>query len=288
MFLLAILLSLILESFVPALDRLRSVEWFHRYAAACRRRLLRGARGGSAAVLAIVLPPVLLLGGLQYLLDEMLWLLSFLLSLVVLVFAMGPRDPRRLVRDYLAAREAGEEARLAAVLSALLPYRPPHESQARDEAVLDMVFILTHERLLAVFFWFVILGPMGAILYRLVSELVTVPPEDANADYWLTATRLHMVLAWLPAHLSALSFAVMGSFVHALQAWREAVRHAPPREQPLLPVCDQYVVRTGRAALQLEHLEGAAAVHEALALCQRSLIAWVTVLALLTLTGWVF
>ncbi len=287
MFLLAILLSLILEAFVPALDRLRSVAWFQRYAAACRRRLLRGARGGTAAVLLSVLPPVLLVGGLQYLLDQVLWLLSFLLSLGVLLFAMGPRDPRRLVEAYLAARERGDEAQVTALLHELLPYAPPREASARDAAVLDAVFVLTHERLLAVFFWFVVLGPMGAMLYRLVSELVSAPPEDANADYWLTATRLHMVLAWLPAHLSALGFAVMGSFVHALHAWRET-RHQAPQAQALLPVCHQYVVRTGRAALQLERLDGLTAVREALGLCQRSLIAWVTVLALLTLTGWVF
>jgi len=283
MFLLAILISLALEKLVPALDGLRSLQWFHRYADGLRRRLLSaGKRRGTLTVLLTVLPPVALVGGAQYLLDQLLWLFSFALSLVVLVYALGPRDMQRQVNAYLAARANGDEEGAAAILRELLPFPPPAGEQARTDAVIDMVLLLTHERVLAVFFWFVLLGPMGAILYRLVSELVSKPPENANEDYWLTATRLHMLLAWLPAHLSALSFAVMGSFMHALHAWRETSL----RDMSRIPVvCHQYVIRTGRAALQLEQVDDSQAIEEALGLCSRSLIAWVTILALLTLSG---
>lgn len=284
MFLLAIIISLALETTVTRLDRLRSTRWFEPYARWWRRHLQQGSRGGTLAVLATLLPPLLLVGGLQYFLDQIFWLYSFLLGLLVLIFAMGPCDPRRRLEAYLLARNSGDEAQISATLKGLLPYPAPQGQNARDEAVLDMVFVLTHERMLAIFFWFVLLGPMGAILYRLTSELIRVPPEDANEDYWLTATRLHMVLAWLPAHLSALSFAVMGSFVHALHAWRETSL----RDISMLPVCHQYVVRTGRAALQLEQWHGEKAIREAIALSRRSLFAWVTVLALLTLSGQVF
>lgn len=285
MFLLTILISLALEKFVPALDRLRGIQWFHRYAAWLRKTLQGTREGrGSLTVLTTVLPPVLLVGGAQYLLNEMLWLFSFLLSLVVLVYALGPRDMQRQVQAYLAAREKGDEREEQAVLQKLLPFDVPTSGVARMDAVLDMIFVLTHERAVAVFFWFVLLGPMGAIFYRLVSELITRPPQGVNADYCLTISRLHMVLAWLPAHLSALSFALVGSFAHALHAWRET----SIRDVAMLPVCHQYVVRTGRAALQLEELSGEEAIRQALALCQRSLISWVTILALLTLSGQVF
>ncbi len=282
MFLLAILISLALEKLVPALDGLRSLAWFHRYADDLRRKLLRDDRRGTLTVLLTVLPPVLVVGLVQYLLDTQLWLFSFVLSLVVLVYALGPRDMHRQVRAWLEARARGDEQRAQVILREFLPFPAPADEQARTDAVIDMIFVQTHERVLAVFFWFVVLGPMGAVLYRLVSELVSTPPENANEDYWLTATRLHMLLAWLPAHLSALMFAVMGSFMHALQAWRETSL----RDMSRVPVvCHQYVIRTGRAALQLERIDGNQAVEEALDLCSRSLIAWVTILALLTLSG---
>jgi len=282
MFLLAILISLALEKLVPALDRLRSMQWFLSYADGLRRKLLVDNRRGTLTVLLTVLPPVLLVGLAQYLLDTQLWLFSFILSLAVLVYALGPRDMHRQVRAWLAARAQNDEERALAILREFLPFPVPAGEQARTDAVIDMIFVQTHERVLAVFFWFVVLGPMGAVLYRLVSELVSRPPENANEDYWLTITRLHMLLAWLPAHLSALSFAVMGSFMHALQAWRETSL----RDMPQVPVvCHQYVIRTGRAALQLERIDGNQAVEEALGLCSRSLIAWVTILALLTLSG---
>jgi len=282
MFLLAILISLALERLVPVLDRLRGIEWYHRYADALRRRLLRDNRRGTLTVLLTVLPPVLLVGGVQYLLDQVQWLFSFALSLAVLVYALGPRDMHRQVSAWLAAKKRGDEGEAERILREFLPFPVPEGDWARTDAVIDRVLVLTHERVLAVFFWFVLLGPMGAMLYRLVSELVSTPPENANEDYWLTVTRLHMLLAWLPAHLSALSFAVMGSFMHALHAWRDTslrdVSHTPV-------VCHQYVIRTGRAALQLEEIDGIQAIEEALGLCTRSLIAWVTILALLTLSG---
>ncbi len=283
MFLLAILISLALEKLVPALDGLRSLQWFHRYADDLRRKLLPADnRRGTLTVLLTVLPPVLVVGLIQYLLDMQLWLFSFALSLAVLVYALGPHNMNRQVSAWLEARAQNDEERAQTILREFLPFPVPASEQARTDVVIDMIFVLTHERVLAVFFWFVLLGPMGAILYRLVSELVSTPPENANEDYWLTATRLHMLLAWLPAHLSALSFAVMGSFMHALQVWRETSL----RDMSRVPVvCHQYVIRTGRAALQLDQVDGNQAIEEALGLCSRSLIAWVTILALLTLSG---
>ncbi len=282
MFLLAILISLALERLVPALDRLRGILWFRQYADGLRRKLLpEDSRRGTLTVLLTVLPPVLLVGLAQYLLDMQLWLFSFGLSLAVLIYALGPRDMDRQVKTYLEAR-AQDDERAQGILHEFLPFPVPDSEQARTDVVIDMIFVLTHERVLAVFFWFVLLGPMGAILYRLVSELVSTPPENANEDYWLAATRLHMLLAWLPAHLSALSFAVMGSFMHALQVWHETSL----RDMSRVPVvCHQYIIRTGRAALQLEQIDANQAIEEALGLCHRSLIAWITILALLTLSG---
>ncbi len=283
MFLLAILISLALEKLVPTLDRLRGILWFWQYADKLRRKLLpEDNRRGTLTVLLTILPPVLLVGLAQYLLDMQLWLFSFGLSLAVLIYALGPRDMDRQVNAWLEARAQNDEEKAQAILHEFLPFPAPDNEQARTDVVIDMIFVLTHERVLAVFFWFVLLGPMGAILYRLVSELVSTPPENANEDYWLTATRLHMLLAWLPAHLSALSFAVMGSFIHALQVWRDTSL----RDMSQVPVvCHQYIIRTGRAALQLEQIDGNQAIEEALGLCHRSLIAWITILALLTLSG---
>ncbi len=66
------------------------------------------------------------------------------------------------------------------------------------------------------------------------------------------------------------------------QVWHETSL----RDMSRVPVvCHQYVIRTGRAALQLDQIDGNQAIEEALGLCNRSLIAWVTILALLTLSG---
>lgn len=77
-------------------------------------------------------------------------------------------------------------------------------------------------RLLGVVFWFVLLGPMGAVLYR-VSRLMrdywqAHVPE--RGDFLTHVDQVLFMLDWLPVRLAAFSFAVVGNFQGALDAWR--------------------------------------------------------------------
>ena len=281
MFLLAILLSLVLEKLLPVLDRLRSIQWFLRFAGWLRGKLQPGgSTRGTLAALLIILLPTLAVAGVQAELDKVHWLFSFALSLAVLIYSLGPHDLHRQVHAYLDAHARGDSATAETVLADLLTELPEDE-ETRTQALVDAILVQTHERVMAVFFWFVVLGPMGAILYRLTAELIASRGEEDDPEFWTSVSVLHIILAWLPAHLAALGFAMVGSFTHALQAWREA----GPNHVSQRPICQRYVIRTGRAAMELEKAEGLDKIRETLGLCDRSLIAWVTVLSLLTLAG---
>jgi membrane protein required for beta-lactamase induction len=136
-----------------------------------------------------------------------------------------------------------------------------------------------------------VLGPMGAVLYRLTVELLRLPAEPAvaaNDPFRAARERLYWLLAWLPAHLAALSYAVMGSFVHALHAWQGRTESAEEGAVDNRPASHRLLLLIGHGALQFDKApaQDHSAIREALGLCGRSLIAWVTVLALLTLAGW--
>lgn len=77
-------------------------------------------------------------------------------------------------------------------------------------------------RLLGVMFWFVLLGPFGAVLFRLTHVL---------HDYWHAhipergeflghVDRLRQLLDWLPVRATAFSFAIAGNFQGAMECWR--------------------------------------------------------------------
>lgn len=303
MTLLAILISLALERLLPAVDEWRSLVWFRRYQGWLRGRLAAHEKWqGIPVLLLIVLTPVAGVALAQYLLHDILLVFSFAFSIVALTYCLGPKDEHRLVHRYLDAVDVGDSATAQQTLEELLPddSEPASDEDSRIRQIIDALLVQSHERVLGVLFWFMVLGPMGAVLYHLTVELMRMTDsEPADAAFHAVLGRLHQVLAWIPAHLAALGYAVMGSFVHALRAWQHPPLATPTETgQPDTageegpgdgrPPSHQLLLRIGLASLQFDSKppQDNAAIREALGLCGRSLIAWVTILALMTLAGW--
>ena len=76
-----------------------------------------------------------------------------------------------------------------------------------------------HHDLYAPIFWFILLGPAGAVLYRLAYLLnnTWAGKSEAFADF---TRRAFGWLDWLPARFTAGSFAVVGDFEDAVYCWR--------------------------------------------------------------------
>ena len=72
--------------------------------------------------------------------------------------------------------------------------------------------------------WFIVLGPVGAIGYRLAALLNDrwgATEDDAGGAFGLFARRAFDVIDWLPARLTAFGFAMTGDFMGAVECWRE-------------------------------------------------------------------
>lgn len=291
MSLLAILVALALERMLPAVDELRNLAWFRRYTLWLLTRFDRHPRWqGVPTLLLLVFLPVGVTALAQFQINAILVFLSFVFSVAVLLYCLGPNDLHRLVRRYLDAMDTNDDASAKTAWQQLRPNcvhdEYPADAATRAHALVEWVLIQTHERLLGILFWFAVLGPMGAILYRLTVELVCLRQQTPTDDQSLfdTATiHLHRVLAWIPSHLTALSYAVMGSFIPALQAWQDS----PPNDQNL-PDNHNLLRHTGLGSLQFDTQppQDTNAVRTALALCSRSLLTWLAILALMTLAGW--
>ncbi|MDT8383861.1 MAG: regulatory signaling modulator protein AmpE [Gammaproteobacteria bacterium] len=322
MFLLAILISLTLEKLLPTLNGLRSLAWFDHYQLWVRSRFEHHEKWqGVPSLLIIVLLPVVGIAALQHFLNELLALLGFLFSVIVLTYCLGPADEHRRVNEYLEAIDNDDPESAERALTAVLQagghghHNAPADEQTRIQRLIETILILTHDRVLAVLFWFVVLGPMGAVLYRLTLALLPPAIDDPNTqtttsdrrEFNHTVTRLHHLLSWIPSHLTAFSYAIMGSFVHALHAWQNRFNEAiaeplatPAESLPLqtveqtapasdaLPETHRLLLRIGMAALQFDTRppQDNTAIRETLGLCGRSLVAWITLLAIMTLAGW--
>lgn len=306
MSLLAILISLILEKLLPTMNGLRRLAWIGPYQQWIRARLAGHEKWqGIPSLLIIVLLPVIGIAIVQHLLNDLLILFGFIFSIVILTYCLGPKDKHQVVHQYLDAEETGDQETAQSTLQEIFaeknPEALPDDKATRSRLLIESVLTQTHDQLLAILFWFVILGPMGAVLYRLTIELLqaqqhageAADSETRDAEFHAAVARLYYVLAWIPSRLTALGYAVMGSFVHALHAWQNTpIEETSENTGDTQPKSHRLLIRIGMASLQFDNsppqddTQHNDAIRETLGLCGRSLVAWITILALMTLAGW--
>jgi adenosylcobinamide-phosphate synthase len=93
------------------------------------------------------------------------------------------------------------------------------------------------DAIFATLFWFVVAGPAGAVLHRLVNTLDAMwgYRTDRFAAFGWAAARLDDVMAYIPARLLALTYAGLGNREMAMQCWRtQAAWLASPNGGPVM------------------------------------------------------
>ena len=161
------------------------------------------------------------------------WPLAMLWNVAVLYATLGFRQFSHHFTDIRKALEAGDEdeaRRLLAEWRQIDASELPRREIIRH--VIEFSVLAAHRHVLGVFSWFAVLavlglGPAGAVLYRL-SEFVTrywphVSRRQAPSVSEATcaaAARAWQLVDWVPARVTALGFAVVGSFEEAIDNWR--------------------------------------------------------------------
>jgi len=151
-------------------------------------------------------------------------------------------------------------------------------------------------RIFGVVFWFIVLGPAGAWMFR-VSDLMRrraafeavrrgVPAADGTFGGALAF--IHGLLAWIPARLAAGTYALAGSFEDAVGNWRVAVDRVGEgildRSEDLLARVGKGSLQSSLAAVAPDEFESAAA-SGAWRIVSRSVWIWLAVVAVLVLAG---
>jgi AmpE protein len=222
-----------------------------------------------------------------------------LLAITVLFFSLGPQDIGEDVDEYCRAIEEGDEDRIRQTARAIIESEVPDDVLERIHKVEEAVCVQANNRLFAVIFWFVLLGPLGAWAYR-VTDLIrrravfTAAREQESSGVTErlrdAATMLHGWLAWVPARLTAIGYATAGNFDPALGAWRAPTEQKTDSQSEYN---EHLLARVGVSALALgddsdedlvsRGVRGATAANR---LVFRLLLIWAVVIAAMTLYGW--
>src|SRR5579872_50989 len=284
---LAVLLALLLEQRPHVLEPLRSPRWFRAYVeafAGVTRTHDRNVATALAVVIALL--PSMAVSFIGYLLSQ-LWLgnvWEFIFAVLVLLFCIGPRDLHAQVRDFIAAVQGGDEPKANAIAAELLGETPPAAVAERSQAVLRAVLTEANSRLFAVLLWFALLGPGGALFYR-CADFQRRVRGIGGVEFESAAERLHGVLAWLPAHLVALGYALAGSFEDAVS---DLKAYYAVCSLQFFHVSNDVLVCTGLGAIRtaVDEEAGITRLKSALGLVRRTLIIWLVIYTQLTLLGW--
>jgi AmpE protein len=225
---LSILIALLLERITPQLIELRRFAWLDDYARWMDDVLHISRLGSWSALAFLVLPPFLLVWLLASMFENALFGLFELAFNVFVIFAcLGPRELDREIDDYIDAVEMGDEQRRHQAAGRLTLDEPARELGAQAMQVCQGLYVQANGRLFAVIFWFVVLGPVAAVLYRLLEQVLSRHVlRSAIAGMDSTAALLLGWIDWLPTRVTLFAFMLSGSFEDGFQAYREGNRDA--------------------------------------------------------------
>ncbi len=252
---------------------------------------------GSIAVILLLLPFTVAAGLMAW-----LPLIGLAVALGLLYLALGARSLTEHAEAVATALQAGDLA-LAREKVALMVSRDAADldEEGISRATVESLLENGCDAIFGALFWFALAGAAGVVLYRLANTLDALwgyrTPRYLHFGW--AAARLDDGLNWLPARLTALSYALVGS--QPALAWRCWREQAPFWKSPNAGP----VMAAGAGALGLA-LGGPARYHgqwqqrpplgEGLAPCaedigravklvQRALWLW---LAVIFIGGWAF
>ncbi|HEY2622145.1 beta-lactamase induction protein [Dyella sp. Tek66A03] len=283
--LLTALIALGLVHVMPQLAHWRGDGGFRRWVAQL------GDTGGPARVAVTLGVPVALCSLAIWLISLVPGadLLRLIFSLVVLLYCFGPH---------------AFEADLEAILKA--PDQPSREAAAQalsDDgepvawhavALGEATAYAALRRRFGVLLWFFLLGPAGALLYRLAQTLGRDQTLRVDPQARASAHAFANMADWLPAQLMVFTLALVGHWDAVIGAWKRWHQQQPPRSwyvegpgflgaaaradvQVDIEAGDGYAEERFDPIAELIRLRGA---------LLRALLAWLSVVAVIVLAGW--
>jgi cobalamin biosynthesis protein CobD/CbiB len=296
---LAVVAALLLEQWRPVGERASYAAALAAWADWLEQSFNAGeSRHGLVAWLLAVVPVLGVATALYY---ALLWaspLLALAFNVLALYLTLGYRQFSHYFTDLQLAIRAGDVERARELIGAWRGEAA--QLRSREEVIrlaIEEALVASHRHVFGVLFWFVLLpGPCGAILYRLAITLRR--RWRGLGAFGAFAERAARALEWPAVRLTAVSFAIVGDFEDAIYCWRTQAQSWPDPEAGVVLAAGAGAlgVRLGMPLTAVDGVEvrpelGVGEAAEApfldgvVGLVWRAVVVWVFALLLLALAG---
>lgn len=201
--LLIVVICLISERFLVHQYSSQRFRWFPSYFQQLQTKLSN--RSPWLLLAIIILPWIILTGFCSYLLSTVAFgVPELFFSLIVFYYCLGPENA----------------------------FYPVFNSAVENtQTDISEYFVMANQQLFAVIFWYIILGPVGAITYRLLALCCQQQKIQSQAQW------LFNVFDWLPSRMTALLYLLVGHFQAAYQDYVKYFFTSPTNNHVMVQQC---------------------------------------------------
>jgi adenosylcobinamide-phosphate synthase len=294
---LAIIAALLIEQWRPLADRKAYMAVLARWANWLEASFNAGESRHGTIAWVLAAAPLVVGSAICYAL--LVWvhpLLGLAFNVLALYLTLGFRQFSHYFTGISLAVKGGDLDRARSLLGAWRGESVQHRS--KEELIrlaIEEALLASHRHVFAVLFWFMLLpGPSGAILYRLSGFLAR--RWRGQGAFGAFSLKVQAVLEWPAVRLTAAAFAVVGDFEDAVYCWRTQARSWADQNLGIvlaagagamgvklgMPLAEADGGVLPRADLGVGDAAEVAFLDSTVGLLWRSLVVWVFLLALLT------
>jgi AmpE protein len=285
MALLALVIAILIERYYhgnqsAARDKLSSDNWYFSYLKFCDKSFAGKSwyQGWLKDFIEAVLPALLVFVFFKLFDDG--FVASFIvlaLMVLILVHTFGPQLPSKQLEGYFKAVE-NDEQQAAYEYAMAFTGKESETEEAMVKDVTESIFYKVESQYFSVAIWFVLLGPAGALLYRM---LLWQEQEDRLGAL---GSKLHYAMEWVAFRVSALTYLLAGDMASGIERSKGQFFDLDVSGRVLLNA-----VATASMGLGVDATESPCAANRcAISLSQRSGVILFALVAVASFLGWSF
>ena len=218
---------------------------------------------------------------LDYLLNNLIHpLFSFLLGLAVLVYCLKPNE-FNLKLEHL---KFAIESKVDLDSSNRFKYILHAGKNDQLDSIIDNIFYNSIRNIFSVIFTFLLLGPAGALAYIIIDNFIYSEHMKVDQKSKKVLRLLLSIIEYIPVRVCAFTFAVVANFEQCLNQWK-VIKNAKDMHNMNITLINSVgyasfeKIKDANANIDLEK------IIYAQSMISRSLLAWLSVIGFLVITG---